>query len=84
MVSKLLRNPMEYQGSEEGEPMKKIVLALAVAVALVNASSAHAGPCATAIPCTVAEPSSFPLLAVNLLVLGGLALIVRKRFPAMK
>jgi hypothetical protein len=58
------------------------VLALAVAVALLNASSAHAIPCGTTAlnPCTVAEPSSFPLLAVNLLVLGGLALIVRKRF----
>jgi hypothetical protein len=64
--------------------MKKLVpvVALAVAVALVNASSAYAipTPCPTAFPCRVPEPSSFPLLAVNLLVLGGLAFIVRKRF----
>jgi hypothetical protein len=57
--------------------MKKLVMAIAVAVALVNTASAQVGPT----PFTrVPEPSSFLVLAVNLLVLGGLALIVRKRF----
>jgi hypothetical protein len=52
--------------------MKKLALVAAV-VALVTVVPAHA----TNVP----EPSSFVQLAAGLFVLGGLALVARKRMP---
>lgn len=61
--------------------MRKVSFALATAVALLGATAAQAVPCATAVNCpvtTVPEPSSFTLTAVGLVVLGGLAFVMRK------
>ena len=71
--------------------MKKFVLVLAVAVALISVSPARAGnfppkcyewtSCKTD-PTTVSEPSGFLQLATGLFVVAGLALVARKRFAA--
>jgi len=53
--------------------MRKLLLATATVVALMSVVPAQAG---TAV---VPEPSSFVQLAAGLFVLGGLALVARKR-----
>lgn len=55
--------------------MRKLVLAMAVAVTFVNAASAAAVTPVVPVP----EPSSFMLTAMGLVVLGGLAFVMRKR-----
>jgi predicted transporter len=59
--------------------MKKLALAMAVGVAFVNAASAYTLPTTAVAPVRVPEPSSFMLTAMGLIVLGGLAFVVRKR-----
>lgn len=59
--------------------MKKMVMAMAIGVALFNAASAYAGPTSAVQIVTAPEPGSFVQLAVGLLALGGLAFVVRKR-----
>ena len=71
--------------------MKKFVLVLAVAAALISVSPAKAftppptcyqwTSCKTD-PATVPEPSGFLQLATGLFVVAGLALVARKRFAA--
>jgi predicted transporter len=56
--------------------MKKIALAAASVVALMSVVPAQA------VPGTVPEPSSFVQLAAGLFVLGGLALVARKRISS--
>ncbi len=54
--------------------MKKFALAMAVGATFVNAASA-----AAVTPVLVPEPSGFVQLALGLVVLGGLAFVMRKR-----
>jgi hypothetical protein len=68
--------------------MKKLIPAVAIAVALFNAASAYAIPIAC-VPGTVApgcpapaampEPGSFVQLALGLLAVATFALVLRKR-----
>jgi predicted transporter len=53
--------------------MKKVLFATATVVALMSVAPLQA------IPAVVPEPSSFVQLAAGLFVLGGLALVARKR-----
>jgi MYXO-CTERM domain-containing protein len=53
--------------------MKKLLFAAATVVALMSVVPLQA------IPAPVPEPSSFVQLAAGLFVLGGLALVARKR-----
>ena len=55
--------------------MRKLALAMAVGVTFVNAASAAAVTPVVPVP----EPSSFMLTAMGLVVLGGLAFVMRKR-----
>jgi hypothetical protein len=73
--------------------MKKLVLVLAVAGALVSVSPARAftpppncypGTSCKNTPDPVPEPGSFMQLAAGLLVLGGLGIVARKRFARVE
>lgn len=57
--------------------MKRLVVAMAVGVALLNAASAQA--LTSTLIVSVPEPSSFVQLAAGLLALVGLAFAVRRR-----
>jgi hypothetical protein len=55
--------------------MKKLAVAMAVGATFVNVASAAVVTPVVPVP----EPSSFMLTAMGLVVLGGLAFVMRKR-----
>jgi len=59
--------------------MKKLVVGMAVAVALLNAASTYAVTTSAVSVVPVPEPGSFVQLAAGLLALGGLAFVIRKQ-----
>ena len=74
----------ELLDTRRGHAVKKLVFALAFALALIATPLAQAAPCtATSAGCpptALPEPSSFMLLGLGLSVLGGLLVFGRKRF----